>query len=103
MSNDINNTGNPGNPGNTINLSLLGLSISVREGADSARITDAVEEVRQRFEDQSHRTRGTTSTREQTLIWTALGLADDLLQLKRQLQDAQARMQALLNHIEQSR
>ncbi len=90
------------NTSNTITLSLLGLSITVKEGADSARISDAVEEVRQRFEDQSHRTRG-ASNREQTLIWTALGLADDLLQLKRQLQDAETRMQSLLNHIEQSR
>lgn len=81
------------------NLSLLGISIPLKAGADSTRMREAVELVQKSFDDQTHRARS-GQNKETLLILTALGLADELLQLKKQRHETDIRLSALLNYID---
>ncbi len=83
------------------NLNLLGISIPLKAGADSDRMREAVELVQKSFDDQTHRARS-GQNKETLLILTALGLADKLLQLKKQQQESDIRISALLNYIDSS-
>lgn len=85
----------------SINLNLLGISIPLKAGADSSRMQEAVELVQKSFDDQTHRARS-GQNKETLLILTALGLADKLLQLKKQQQETDIRITALLNYIDSS-
>ena len=86
---------------NNINLTVLGFDIAFRAGADMERARDAARLVEERFAKQKTRSQGGQS-REMLLTFLALGLADDLLQLKKTQNDARLRIAALLARIENS-
>ena len=86
---------------NNINLTVLGFDIAFRAGADMERARDAARLVEERFAIQKTRSQGGQS-REMLLTFLALGLADDLLQLKKTQNDARLRIAALLARIENS-
>ena len=85
----------------TINLTVLGLSIAFKPGADMRRVQEAVRLVEDRFADQKLRFHG-GRTKDILLTFIALGLADDLLQSQKEQTDVQNRVEALLSKIEES-
>ncbi len=85
----------------TINLTVLGLSIAFKPGADMRRVQEAVRLVEERFADQKLRFHG-GQTKDILLTFMALGLADDLLQSQKEQTDVQNRVEALLSKIEES-
>lgn len=86
-----------------INLTVLGFDIAFRAGADMERARDAARLVEERFANQNQKLRSQgVQSREMLLIFLALGLADDLLQLKKTQNDARQRIAALLARIENS-
>ena len=85
----------------TINLTVLGLSIAFKPGADMRRVQEAVRLVEDRFADQKLRFHG-GQTKDILLTFIALGLADDLLQSQKEQADVQNRVSALLSKIEES-
>jgi len=85
----------------TINLTVLGLSIAFKPGADMRRVQEAVRLVEERFADQKLRFHG-GQTKDILLTFMALGLADDLLQSQKEQADVQNRVSALLSKIEES-
>lgn len=84
-----------------INLTVLGLEISFKPGADMERVQRAVRLMEERFADQKLRSHGGQS-KDILLTFLALGLADDLLQSKIKLDDVQNRVTSLLSKIEES-
>ena len=84
-----------------INLTVLGLEISFKPGADMERVQRAVRLMEERFADQKLRSHGGQS-KDILLSFLALGLADDLLQSKIKLDDVQNRITSLLSKIEES-
>ena len=84
-----------------INLTVLGLSIAFKPGADMDRVQEAVRLVEERFTDQKLRFHG-GQTKDILLTFIALGLADDLLQSQKEQADVQNRVEALLSKIEES-
>ncbi|WP_022655212.1 cell division protein ZapA [uncultured Desulfovibrio sp.] len=84
-----------------INFTVLGLEISFKPGADMERVQRAVRLMEERFADQKLRSHGGQS-KDILLTFLALGLADDLLQLKIKLDDVQDRINSLLSKIEES-
>ena len=65
-----------------INLSVLGLSVDFKPGADMKRVREAVRLLEERYADQEQRfSKG--QTKDILLTFLALGLADDLLQSRR--------------------
>ena len=85
----------------TINLTVLGLSIAFKPGADMRRVQEAVRLVEERFADQKLRFHG-GQTKDILLTFMALGLADDLLQSQKEQADVQNRVSAVLSKIEES-
>ena len=85
----------------TINLTVLGLSIAFKPGADMRRVQEAVRLVEERFADQKLRFHG-GQTKDILLTFMALGLADDLLQSQKEQVDVQNRVSTLLSKIEES-
>ena len=85
----------------TINLTVLGLSIAFKPGADMRRVQEAVRLVEDRFADQKLRFHG-GQTKDILLTFIALGLADDLLQSQKEQTDVQNRVEVLLSKIEES-
>ena len=85
----------------TINLTVLGLSIAFKPGADMRRVQEAVRLVEERFADQKLRFHG-GQTKDILLTFIALGLADDLLQSQKKLDDVQKRIETMLSKIEES-
>ena len=84
-----------------INLTVLGLEISFKPGADMERVQRAVRLMEERFADQKLRSHGGQS-KDILLTFLALGLADDLLHSKIKLDDVQNRITSLLSKIEES-
>ena len=84
-----------------INLTVLGLSIAFKPGADMDRVQEAVRLVEERFTDQKLRFHG-GQTKDILLTFMALGLADDLLQSQKEQADVQNRVSTLLSKIEES-
>jgi len=84
-----------------INLTVLGLSIAFKPGADMDRVQEAVRLVEERFTDQKLRFHG-GQTKDILLTFMALGLADDLLQSQKELAGVQERVTAMLSKIEGS-
>ena len=80
------------------NLTVLGMKIAFRAGADARRVESAKALVEERFE--KLRSHGGQSSKELLLTFLVLGLADDLLQSHKQLADVQNRIDALLTKIE---
>lgn len=81
-------------------LTVLGIKIAFRAGADIRRVESAKALVEERFE--KLRSHGGQSSKELLLTFLVLGLADDLLQSHKQLADVQNRIHALLTNIEDS-
>lgn len=81
-------------------LTVLGMRIALRAGADVERVESAKALVEERFE--KLRSHGGQSSKELLLTFLALGIADDLLQSHKQLLDVQNRIEALLTSIEES-
>ncbi len=84
----------------TINLTVLGLSIAFKPGADMRRVQEAVRLVEERFADQKLRFHG-GQTKDILLTFMALGLADDLLQSQKKLDDVQNRIETMLSKIKE--
>ena len=84
-----------------INLTVLGLDIAFRPGADLDRIQRAASLVEKRFAEQKLRSQGQQS-RDILLTFLALGFADDLLQMKTMQNELRQRLVALLARIEKS-
>ena len=84
-----------------INLTVLGLSIAFKPGADMDRVQEAIKLVEERFTDQKLRFHG-GQTKDILLTFMALGLADDLLQSQKELAGVQERVTAMLSKIEGS-
>ena len=84
-----------------INLTVLGFDIAFRAGADMERAQETARLVEERFALLKSRSQGGQS-REILLTFLALGLADELLQLKKTQNDARRRIAALLARIENS-
>lgn len=85
-----------------INLTVLGFDIAFRAGADMERAREAARLVEERFAAlQKSRSQGGQG-RDLLLTFVALGLADELLQLKKMQNDAHRRIAALLARIENS-
>lgn len=84
-----------------VNLTVLGFEIAFRAGADMERAREAAQLVEERFALQKTRSQGAQS-KEMLLTFLALGLADDLLQLKKMQNETQRRLAALLARIEDS-
>lgn len=83
----------------TIDLTVLGVRVAFKPGADMDRVQEAVRLVEERFADQQLRFhRG--QTKDILLTFLALGLADDLLQSKKRLADIQDHLSAVLSKIE---
>ena len=80
-------------------LTVLGLEVTFRAGADMERVRQAVELVEERLAEQKLRTRAGQS-RDVLLTFLALSLADDLLQFKKKQEKEQARLASLLAKIE---
>ncbi|WP_165067249.1 cell division protein ZapA [Desulfovibrio sp. ZJ200] len=84
-----------------INLTVLGLEIAFKPGADMERVKRAVRLVEERFADQKLRSHGGQS-KDILLTFLALGLADELLQSQKKSADVQNRISSLLSQIEES-
>ena len=84
-----------------INLTVLGLSIAFKPGADMDRVQEAVRLVEERFTDQKLRFHG-GQTKDILLTFLALGLADDLLQSQKELAALRHGVHGLLSKIEES-
>ena len=82
------------------NLSVLGLDIAFRAGADMERVRRAARLVEERFAEQKLRARGGQS-KESLLIFLALGFADDLLQSEKKQDAVRERIASLLTKIEE--
>ena len=85
----------------TTNLMVLGLSIDFKASVDMRRVEEAVHLVEERFHEQMLRfPKG--QTKDILLTFMALGLADDLLQLQKEMAEAKNRLNAILARIESS-
>ena len=84
-----------------INLTVLGFDIAFRAGADMERAQETARLVEERFARLKSRSQGGQG-RDLLLTFLALGLADELLQLKKTQNDARRRIAALLARIENS-
>lgn len=82
-------------------LTVLGIDIPFRAGADRARIEAVRDLVEERFAVQKQRSHGGQS-KEMLLTFMALGLADDLLQSRNTLADVHKRIDAVINKIEKA-
>lgn len=83
------------------NLTVLGLDIAFRSGANKERAIRAAQILEDRFAEHKSRPNGSQS-KEITLTFIALGLADELLQLKISQEETRKRVEALLDKIEKS-
>ena len=63
------------------------------------RVHEAIALVEERFADQKLRSHGMQSNKD--ILLTVLGLADDLLQSQKKLDDVQNRIEAMLSKIEE--
>ena len=82
----------------SFNITVLGMEISFRAEADPGRVENARVLVEERYEKLKFH--GGQISREALLTFLVLGLADDLLQSHKQLDDVQNRIDTLLAKIE---
>lgn len=75
--------------------------MAFKPGTDLERAQQAAELVEEKFAEQQQIMRGNQS-KENLLVFLALGLADELLQLKLNQGEAQTRINSLLAKIEKS-
>lgn len=82
-------------------LNVLGLELALRPGANVERIQRAANLVEEEYTKQKMKTNGLQS-KDILLTYLALGLADDLLQMKKMREDMELRLENLLGTIEKS-
>lgn len=75
-------------------ITVNGLDLSFKTDADEKRIQSAQALIEERFSELSRD--GRYISREKLLTLLALGIADDLLELRQRLEGLEARMQELL-------
>lgn len=85
--------------GQNFTLAVLGIEIPFRAGIERARIEAVRDLLEERFAAQKQRSHGGQS-KEILLTFMALGLADDLLQLRKQLTGARERIDVINNKLE---
>ena len=83
-------------------LAVLGVQIAVKSGADTTRINEAIALVQQRYDDQVTRSHGSQG-KDALLTFTALELADELLQLQKNQEAERQRVQDLLTKIQDAK
>ena len=83
-------------------LAVLGVQIAVKSGADTARINEAIALVQKRYDDQVTRSHGSQG-KDALLTFTALELADELLQLQKNQETERQRVQDLLTKIQDAK
>ncbi len=86
----------------SIKLTVLGIPLTLKEGASTWRFREAIRVVEDRFKDQVHRNSG-RQNKEFMLTFMALELADELLQLQKQQEETDDRLKRLLTYMEQSK
>ena len=82
-------------------LVVLDVDISFKDGADMERVKIAAALVEKMYAGQKSKTRGGQS-KDALLVYLALGLADELLQMKTKQAHIERRIEALLAKIEKS-
>ena len=83
-------------------LAVLGVQIAVKSGADTTRINEAIALVQKRYDDQVTRSHGRQG-KDALLTFTALELADELLQLQKNQEAERQRVQDLLTKIQDAK
>lgn len=84
-----------------VRITVLGLDITFRPEADIERAQCAAKLVEERYADQKMKARGAQS-KDILLTFMALGLADELLQMKTRQTRMQESIEVLLEKIEKS-
>lgn len=79
-------------------LNVLGLDVSFKAEADSARVERAKQLVEKRFDELNFP--GNQISKEKLLTFLVLGLADDLIQSDRKLEQQTSKLEQLLEKIE---
>lgn len=82
-----------------VTITVLDLDISFKAGADIERIREAARHVENMYADQKSRSQGLLG-KDVLLTYVALGLADELLQLKTRQGQVQSCLGSLLAKIE---
>lgn len=84
-----------------MNLTVLGVDITFKPGADMERARRAAQYVEERYE--AHKLKSTGGQgRETILTFMVLGMADELIQMKTTQAKTHERLLALLEKIEKS-
>lgn len=83
------------------NLNVLGVDVGFRPGADMERAQIAAKFVEERFAEQKARSLGGQS-KDILLTFVVLGLADELLQMKKIQEQTQVCLENLIAKIEKS-
>ena len=83
-------------------LAVLGVQIAFKSGADTTRINEAIALVQKRYDDQVTRSHGSQG-KDALLTFTALELADELLQLQKNQETERQRVQDLLTKIQDAK
>lgn len=81
-------------------LSVLDLDVSFKAQADHERVQAAKELLEERYKELTQH--GRRLSKEKLLTFLALGLADDLLQNMRQLEELETRLSSIASRIEQA-
>lgn len=82
-----------------VSINVLGVVVPFKPGADLERARQAARLIEERFAEQQ--ARGSQS-KENLLVFLALGLADELLQMKLNQEEVEARISSLFVKIEKS-
>ena len=85
--------------GESQSLSVLGVDVAFRQGADMERARAAARMVEKLYAEQ--KARGGKG-KDALLVYVALGLADDLIQARTKREDTGKRIELLLEKIEKS-
>ncbi len=79
-------------------LTVLGLDVAFKTDADGERVQAATDLLENRY--QELEARGLRLGKQKLLVFLALGLADDYLQMKERLQGQDTELQRLLDKID---
>ena len=83
-------------------LKVLGLQISFRSGANLERARQAAQLLEERYAEQKQRASGGQGKDKVMMTFLALGLADDLLQTKNELEAMRNALASTLEKIQKS-
>lgn len=82
-----------------VNLNVLGVEIAFKPGADMERARRAARYVEERYDQQRLKAEGSQG-KDMLLTFLALGLADELLQIRSAQAATRLRLESLLEKIE---